>query len=641
MTRILVIKRVEAAGKTFEFNKELVVSSSPFNAVIQFYRSLPHSKGKHGKEDSSYNGAFGFDKFDSSVMGKGLISTYETINTVAQKKENIEDNNKYLCSYMTLWHPKSVGNAENKKSKATIYVKAEEGDWEKQDNDVNTKSIELRVSCPDCITIDGASSIRISMTINNDAQPITIECTKFFTQPVEITAHADDHLFGKLIILSNQYTYKTTLQPVLLKFTTAESTTVKEEEHSLFVKSLGRRFNEQSFNQAYIYGDLAPKTIVVEFDKSKFSNYLTYEGDMDYDVAEKYNDLVERRFAAIVNKELTSNKAETELKEKIKVFLDEFDKRFNFTGSGTKYTQKKLEDKIVTTAFNHPKVQKAYGEYLRAKEAYEKAGSASEMNKEGKLYVFMTNDIKVAKKGTGDVLGYSNVGSGISHLFGRMISSFDGIPDAIHELGHALGLRHTFEPDLGEYELRNSNIRYEEDIEDEIDKLKDENIRYDERLKNFNKNATEETNKIHDLQNIEFSHYKALQRNIGYKESLAAERFSDFNHGIIHKITTLLAIEAAGSTSEARLNNMGSKDYQLLITNNESKIESAKNEKKNAPELEKLKNYNSQSESDENYMDYNENTSGDKNSNMNRVLFAKNQWDTIIETGISKKYLKK
>lgn len=40
-------------------------------------------------------------------------------------------------------------------------------------------------------------------------------------------------------------------------------------------------------------------------------------------------------------------------------------------------------------------------------------------------------------------------------------------------------------------------------------------------------------------------------------------------------------------------------------------------------------------------MDYNENTSGDKNSNMNRVLFAKNQWDTIIETGISKKYLKK
>ncbi len=641
MTRTLVIKKVEAAGKTFEFNKELVVSSSPFNAVIQFYRSLPHSKGKHGKKDSLYNGEFGFDKFASSVMGEGLISTYETINTVVQKKDNIKGNNKYLCSYMTLWHPKSTGNADNKKSKATIYVKAEDGGWEKQDNDVKTKSIELRVSRPDCITIDGANSKRMSITIKDDAQPITIECTKFFTQPVEITAHADDHLFGKLIILPNQYTYKTTLQPVLLKFTTAESTAIKEEKHSTFINSLEQRFNEQSFNQAYIYGELAPKTIVVEFDKSKFSKYLTTEGALDYDYAEKYNDLVERRFAAIVNKELVSNKAETELKEKIKVFLDEFDKRFEFTGSGAEYTEKQLDDEIVTAAFAHPKVKKAYDEYSNAKEAYEKAGSASEMNKEGTLYVFMTNDIKVAKKGIDDVLAYSRVGSGVVHLFDRMMASPDGISLAIHELGHALGLRHTFEPDLKEYELRNPNVRYKEDIEDEIKDLERENEGHEKRLKNLNKNADKETDRIQDLLHIEKVHYAVLQRNIGYKESLAAERFTDLNTEIINRINALLAIEATGSTSEARLNNLGSKEYQQMITNNESKIKAAIAEKKTAPKLEKLKNYNSQSGSDENYMDYYENTNGVRNTNMKYILFSKNQWDTIINTGVEKNYLKK
>lgn len=642
MTRTLVIKRVEAAGKTFEFNKELVVSSSPFNAVIQFYRSLPHSRGNQGKSDASYNGEFGFDKFNESLMGEGLISTYQTINTVAQKKENIKGNNKYLCSYMTIWHPKSVGNADNKKSKATIYIKAEEGGWVKQANDVRTKTVELRVSHPDCITIEGSSSIKIGITINSDAQPITIECTKFFTQPIEITAHADDHLFGKLIILPNQYTYKTTLQPVLIKFTNSDSDTIIKVEHSAFVKELEKRFNQQSFNQAYIYGELAPKTFVVEFDRKLFRSLLTHEGYLDYNKALQYNDLVERRYAAIQNNELESNKAEAELKKKIKVFLDRFDRRFSFKRSGIDYTQRQLEKKVVTEAFNHPKVQKAYGEYLIAKEAYDKAGSASGMNKEGKLHIFMTEDIEVAKKVEGDVLGYAKVESGEVHLFGRLKKSPDGIPNAIHELGHALGLRHTFEATLGKYEVREPNIRYKKDIKDEITILQNENDRFRIRLKNFNKNENADTDRISDLQNIELLYYKLLQDRIDIKDKFLNIYFESFDIEIIHRIFSLLKIEITGSTNEAILNNMNGEQIELLIKNNESRIEAKKKDMENAPELPVLEMYNTQSESDENYMDYNENSRGQNNSNMKRTVFSKNQWDTIINVGVVKNnYLRK
>lgn len=642
MTRTLVIKRVESAGKTFEFNKELVVSSNRFNAVIQFYRSLHHSEGKHGDNDKSYKGEFGFDKFNKSIMAEGLISTYETIGTVVQKNENIKGNHKYLCSYMTIWHPTSVGNADNKKSKATIYIKAEEGGWEKQADDVNNKTIELRVSHPDCITVEGSSSIKMGITIDKKAQPITIECTKFFTQPVEITAHADDHLLGKLIILPNQYTYKTTLQPVLIKFTNRNCTTIIEKEHSDFVKELERRFNQQSFNQAYIYGDLAPRTIVVEFNRGLFSHLLTADGDLDYNKALQYNDLVERRYAAIQNNELESNKAEIELKNKIKAFLDIFDRRFSFTGSGIKYTQDQLKKKVVTEAFNHAKVKKAYDEYSLAKAAYEKAGLASGVNKNGKLHIFMTEDIKVAKEGEGDVLAYAKVESGEVHLFGRLISSNDGIPDAIHELGHALGLRHTFEKDLGTYEIKEPNIRYKKDIEDEITILQNENNRLNERLKNYSKNENADTKRIRDLQNIEMVFYKLLQDRINIKEKFTSIYFENFNADVIEKIFALLNIEITGSSNLAILDNMSNEEIKQNINNNNSSIEVKKIEMRNAPELQELLMYNNKTKSEENYMDYYEDSSGRRNPNMKRTVFSKNQWDTIINVGaVKNNYLSK
>ena len=54
-----------------------------------------------------------------------------------------------------------------------------------------------------------------------------------------------------------------------------------------------------------------------------------------------------------------------------------------------------------------------------------------------------------------------------------------------------------------------------------------------------------------------------------------------------------------------------------------------------------LPKYKDQSKTEENYMDYNQDTNGNENTNMERKVFHKWQWDEMCKTGIDGKYLQK
>lgn len=652
MTRTLVIKRAEAVGKKFEFNTELVVSSSRFNAVIQFYKSLPHSQGKYGKEDTSYNGEFGFDKFDQSVIAKGLITTYKTIDTVVQEKNNIINNNKYLCSYMTLWKPDEVDNVDGKKSQATIYVKAEPGGWDKQEGDVETKTVEIKVSRPDCITIDGKSSKMMNFTINKEAQPITLQCIKSFTDTVEVTAHADGQLFGKLLILSNNEVYKTSLQPVLIKVTDSDSNVVKEENHSAFVKKIEKAFNEQSFNQANIYGKLMPKTLVLELDTKKFKDlffYLDNELYLKHSKMLEYCNSIEEKLALILNRDVDNNKIEQDLKEKVKSFLDILDASLSYNkariDSFTYMKQQIKKKKFISNVIrNKPKFKEAFDKFNEAYTAYKDAPIASKLNKDGKIYLLMCYDIKSAIKSESEkyseALGFSCVGGGTAHLLRELMQRPDNISNVIHELGHALGLKHPFDASLGKYKIKKEGVVYKDKKQSEIDLSKQEirNCKYKiRRINKYNLNTLED----HLLYKI-YRCYKQIQNILRLKNNTV-----DCNSYLLGTIKFYIddVVKLEDKLTKGEFDCCGplmtSDQLQKNVVDNEKLIKSLKESLSNAKKYKTLNNYSSQSATIENYMDYSQDLAGHTEHNMKRILFSKRQWKKMQETGFKKTYLKK
>ena len=134
MARTLVIDSIEAGGRTFSFNEELIVVKGKYNTVINFYRSVQNSEDKFGKNDSGYSGSFGFDRFNKDVMGEGLIEKYEKLTAVETKKAAIKDNHSYFCAYLSIWPPNVNGNSDpnNPKHIVDVFVKAEENNTKKR-----------------------------------------------------------------------------------------------------------------------------------------------------------------------------------------------------------------------------------------------------------------------------------------------------------------------------------------------------------------------------------------------------------------------------------------------------------------------------------------------------------------------------
>ncbi|SHJ02756.1 hypothetical protein SAMN04488096_10724 [Mesonia phycicola] len=651
MARTLVIDTIEAAGRTFDSREELIVIKGKYNAVINFYRSVLNSEDNFGKKDTGYSGEFGFDRFNEKVMGEGLIEKYKNLASVETKKEAIKDNHSYFCAYLSIWPPNVNGNSDPKNPKhiVDVFVKAEENNTKKEATDITTEQVEFESSDPSSVSIDGSDAKgikKLSLTIGATAQAMKINCIKSFSSEITITAKAQGYVIGKLIIYPNATRYKTVIQPVKLNFKGVEGKTVTKIPHTSFFTNLVQDFNTKAFNQAYIYGELAPQTHVIDLSKNQFFNpkmlssktdqntgksdiYLKKDAEDDGDT-KIYNDLVENRYAALLSGQTSQNKAEENLKEKIQNLLVVFDKHYSYRGGNSSYTERQHKKKIVTKAWNEPDVIKAKADYDSALIAFNNTGTTSGLNKEHTIHLFYSHDIYAARNPLNKVLAYSYTGYGVVHIFEAALINKAANPTVLHEIGHSLGLQHTFAESLGKYAIKVPGTIYKEDLEEEIEKLENEVKSKEEQLKSLEQGG--------ELLRMLNFYYLQIQRDTQKKEwflNLANDLQTNFID-IVKKAKSFESKSLGANTNSSEISKI-----KIDIQRINNLIDTKKIQRKTAIKRDDFPKYKNQSKTDENYMDYHQDTNGNENKSMERKVFYKWQWDEMCKTGIEGKYLQK
>lgn len=641
-----------------DYQPSKVFTNEVFTACIQFYRSKEQAAGKYGNKDLTYKGEFGFDKFDKKVCAEGLVSEYEILDGIIPNDEVITGVKKYVCPYLTIWPPHVEGNLDTKKSKITVYVKAEKGTIElAKSSDIEFTSSNKNIS------ILGTKVV--PLTIDGEAQPLTLECKGPFEKDVTIEARAkgEFEILGKLIIKANAIRYKTIIQPVELIFGATENLTNHEAPHTSFIQNLVDEFNNNSFNQAYIYGELAPKTKIITLQKSEFEKegllstkedgklYLKKDTEDDKST-KKYNDKVEQRFSAsLVKGGIDKDNAKNELQKAIVEILTQFGKEYSFKKDGDiNYTLKQYQNKIATTAWNKPNVQKAYQDYITAKSKYDALGNDDiSLNKDKKLHFFYTNSIHGAKNPDEKVLAYAELSSGVAHIFESALTSPDATTVILHELGHSLGLQHSFDKEkLGTYAIKENGKRYKDDIEKEIEFLKGDDKKNDGEIKRLenqkkkiekNQKTNANQNEIITLSNLK-TKYSILQNCIDNKREFSIQFFEDFfirnlNSNSLSAIVT----EANSLNLVSDMRYLTKEEIDTKIVEAEKKLEQLKLEKKNAEEAKIFERAQQQSKTIENYMDYYQDSSKNTNPDFERKSYYQWQWNEMQRTGIQNKYL--
>ncbi|HEX8576477.1 MAG TPA: hypothetical protein VF677_09300 [Flavobacterium sp.] len=643
-------KTISITGKngiTFGSNPEAappfpVYENKIFTACIQFYRSIDHSFHRYGKDDPSYKGEFGFDKFDKDVCAEGLIGEYQPLTTVVPKDEPIRGVKKYLCPYLSVWPPGVDGNPGDKKSKVTLYVKAEKAITQL----AASGEIEFTASHPN-ITINGSTTLKL--TIDAPPQPLTIECKGILEKDETIMAKAkgENQILGQLIIKANAVRYKTIIQPVELNFGVAENLTIKSSNHTPFIQKLVEDFNTKSFNQAYIYGELAPQTQSIVLNKNEFeiAGFLSTKEDgklylkkdtEDDTSTKKYNEKIEGRYAASLSNLSVKNKAKEELQKKIVEVLTEFDKKFDFNKDkkgNMEYIFNRRKKNIVTNAWKDPNVKKAFAAYEEAKKRYDAFGTdAIALNKDKKLHLFYTNSIHAAKSPDAKVLAYSAIKSGVAHIFESALTSPDANTVILHELGHSLGLHHSFDSkNLGTYAIKENNKRYKDDVQKEIEALEGEITRLEQLKKDKTKSGNNE-NEIRTLNTLSIK-YSSLQRAIDFKQTITPVEFeSTFIFNLNLNDQSAIPLEANPLDNGSNGTSVSLEEIERQLNGAKEKLEKLKMERRNAPEADILSRSKSQSKTDENYMDYYQESSGQTNPDFERKSYYQWQWHQMQKT---------
>ncbi|QOG88825.1 hypothetical protein HUE46_01635 [Flavobacterium columnare] len=600
-----------------------------------------------------YKGEFGFDKFESQVCAEGTYSDYQPLLHTVPKEELVKDEKIHLSAYASMYPPGVEGNQDNKKSTITVYVLAKESKTKLK----NASKVRFSSSTPTAIKIVGNDTL--TLTINDvSPQALTLECLQPFDKDVVITAIAEGDVFvlGQLIIKANAKRYSTIIQPVEIVFSSQENLNVVSIPNAPLFKELEKKFNNNSFNQAYIYGELAPQTQKIIVNKKEFLdqgylfelNGLLYGRKVEKDDKDKlrkeFNSLIESKYTSALNKISTGNPEELKNqieKQKIKL-LETFDKEFDYKlGQDLVYAQKKHQEKIVTKAWNHPKVQAEYSKYLKLKQQYNQNGGTLPLNKHNTLHLFYSKDIH----GGGDsstietddngtlvlprlVQAYSLLGTGVCYVFDSGLKAADNITTILHELGHSLGLEHPFEKSLGNYEKRIKNKRYKEDIETEIKELEDKIVEI---------NQPQPIQSGTNAQHL----YNSIKRGIEYNRP--GDHFEKLFLNAIMKNPKNEGALISEEKHQFYLDSSQELSATQAQTKEElkNKLKVLKIEKETADGLVVYPNWKTQSETLDNYMDYYQKAnSSDINPDFERKSYTQKQWRIIQEKGVEITVLK-
>ncbi|MBP1166318.1 MULTISPECIES: hypothetical protein [unclassified Chryseobacterium] len=425
---------------------------------VTFYRSKTNmidkltKKERIGLNDSGYIGQFGFDKFNAEHCPTGSIIYY-------RNKEGKKITDKlytgYSCPYLSIWPPK----INKEKSYVFLYVSTENNNAAPELLEYECK--ELNENNDSFISITNKITVtkeRTETVPNSDDKfyKIKIECLEPFEKDISVEAKYEGKTVGRLIVKANAKVYETTIQPVFVSFDSAPSTTVELKDHKEFefVNKLHNFFNKQSFNQAYIKGNLAEHTHVVKFDKTDFLKddvvkmkgknlFVNYQENNQRN-ALIYNDLIENKYSALFYNVVEIQKNIEKMQACIKTILQAFKKNFKYDNeSNLKKAKKFHEDHTATNAWNQIK-DTLYKEYLNYKSEYLKS-KIVHLNQDKIVYIFVNMSVEGGKNEDAKTQAYSYRNSGITHIFKSAIKDEDALSLVIHELGHSLGLLHTFE----------------------------------------------------------------------------------------------------------------------------------------------------------------------------------------------------
>lgn len=641
-----------------------------FKAIVHFFRSKEQINGKYGTEDTTYTGEFGFDKYDAKIHPKGFQVYYEKSPSLVSKKE-VMGTKSYICPYISLWPPNVEGNTNSKKSKATLFIKAYESNTK-----IDTKGkIVLKSSNPTAIKV---SSIPIEIEIDGNPLPIVIECISEFKDDITITITPENYpssTMGKLIVYANSIRYKTIIQPVIVNLgidSNSELASIADfSKHNIDINHLVADFNKRSFNQAYIYGELATNLYQFGVGKHHLSDFLKEVDSQNilvFENAPSYNAVLEQRYAAAqksaikqTNVTIKENK-EITLKKEIRKVLAIFDKHYKFKGNSLKYTQKKRKEKIATNAWGYTMKSPEYQGYTIALRDYnkvKKAGSAVSLDKTNTLHVFITPEIFAAARknaisnytGTSmkehfpAILAYANTANGgVTHVFkstmnqkatSLLSATYIINSTVLHEIAHSLSLKHTFE--LKDRLLRKKGVKYKEDLEKEIEnlnshinQLKEDNEEVFKQKKTAKKEGIliGEAIMLNKLKNT-YSYIETfVERNI-----IAPRISTDYNSVSYLEdkyIVGVTAIEQSFGVNETEF----LLDFEIEIQQEEIKLKKLKIKRKTLKKIPVEEMKKAQSLTLENYLDYN-NASNSREvvKKMERKVFYKWQWDMMRSFG--------
>lgn len=648
--------------------------TSVFHPLVQFYRSEPHSNNLFGNENGSdaatYNGTFGFDSFHSKVHAEGWINKYSVLKGIEHKTPIVRDYKKYLCPWASIWPPNVPGNQGKGREKITVYLKALESDKESPDR---TGSVTVKSSNENAVKVSPQS---LTLTTNGAVQSLELECIASFAEEVSIDVfNVDNRLIGRLNLLPNDKLFKTILQPVKVSFGTA-SPEVKEVSHETFMQNVCDKFNNNSYNQAYIQATLSEKTHEITLERSEFikPNYLNElynqannkvlflkKDSLDDNDTRLFNNDIEGRYAAFLNGQGDARVALEEYRNAAIAFLTEFKRRFRYLGEGVDKAIRMRTNKAAFRAWNHERVKPLHIALETTKAAYEAlSNNLPSLDKKGKIHVFYSTDIEGAvnisrhRAAYGNnyittpvsawIPGYANTGSGVTFIYNSIFTEADVDGIILHEIGHAFGLEHPFDLE-GKNPPRSNGIKFKEDYEKEIRKI-------DQKINSLTDKKTEAENLERRLANNTVDqnetviintvcmYYKALKHQLDLLERYSKDAITCYNACFNYVVVNLIPLEEGtmqtGTGKELISSTMIQQDIDIE-KNEKIRLENLKNAAPSMPRgFDEAKG---QSETLENYMDYVHQANGSPNGKYKRLLFYHWQWTEMRKTGEERGYL--
>ncbi|WP_338790394.1 hypothetical protein [Bernardetia sp. MNP-M8] len=470
-------------------NNPLQLSKSPH--IVSFYRSQIQAEKKsssYGSNDTSYNGEFGFDRFDDSVVADGMMKHYEILKEVESDEKTYKKDHSYLCPYLSLWPPNVEGNKKNTKNKAKIYVALEKSTEFKKENATQV-TIDFESEDDKSVVINGKKTASLSLKLDDkhtNLPYIEVECIAEFDKEIAVLAKVSNVVIGKMILYPNKERYKALIQPVYVSLGTTTSTSKLEVPTSSISDidevALLDCANNHSLNQAYIYAEIASKTHKIELKKSELTDFLETRADnsktylyKDGKKRSDFNKKVKELYTAIlaggnIAKERVRKDEvyqSSGVQQAILNFRVELKSHFNhnFTDANRVKKAQKLSEK---TELNNFWMRSDVNDSVTGSGAYDmflakeksmlatlKKEGISDLDKPHQTIAIPTDRVHVFYFGGIEasyaepigavnklVPGYTGVGGGISYIFEMGFK----MPDAIlHEIAHGLGLGHTFE----------------------------------------------------------------------------------------------------------------------------------------------------------------------------------------------------